>query len=158
LPALIRSGINIDTEESTNAEKIGFTALHVAAYHGLYTGIPQLLEAGANINKPVGVLNKKFAGLTALQLGIIRDLPMIVHTLLENHASIEPKDVTLLCFRSFLDDLSPQLPIRNPVELEIIQKEIANIAKDLVFAGFEFGEEIKFYVMQNFGINLSALT
>ncbi len=154
LIALVRSGINIDTEEDKDIEKMGFTALHVASYHGLCSAIPELLAAGANINKPVAVSNKKLAGLTALQLGII---PSVVHALLSNHASTEPRDITLQCFNSFLKDVAPVLPIRNSIELEIIRGEIIKMARELVLVGFQFGEEINSYLIQNFSIRLSDL-
>ncbi|MFA6535226.1 MAG: ankyrin repeat domain-containing protein [Candidatus Babeliales bacterium] len=166
LKKLIRIGTDIDSEETVQEELIGFTALHMASYYGLYSGIPKILAMGANINKPVGLLNN-LSGMTALQLAIIRNLPKIVYVLLQNQARIDmppsiPWFSTSLCFDFFVETVCLNFSKEPPSELKnqligIAQKEVIDMAKILVRAGLKFDEDTKYHVLRKLDLNLDNL-
>lgn len=171
LQELLSSGILIDTEETIHEETKGFTTLHMASYYGLCQGIPRLLQAGSNINKQVGFSNKNFTGMTALQIAIIRNLPSIVHALLENGANLDiPRNTywfsTLFCFQIFIKNIYENFlkdlildhsPIYKTKLLEIAQKEVFDMAIKLLNAGLEFDQDIKDYAHQKLDMNLDDL-
>ena len=166
LHQLIGVGIDINSEETEEQELIGFTALHMASYYGFYSGIPKLLAMGADINKPVGLSNC-FSGMTALQLAIIRNLPKVVHVLLQNHASIDvlsavPGFSTTVCFDLFVESVCSYFSKEPPSELrdrliEIAKKEVIDMAKILVSAGLKFDEDTKYHVLRKLDLNLDNL-
>lgn len=166
LRQLISTGIDIDTEETEQGELIGFTALHMVSYYGLYSGIPKLIAMRADINKPVG-LGNCFCGMTALQLAIIRNLPKVVHELLQNHASIDlfpsvPWLSTTVCFDFFVESVC-QYPLKEPSSelrdrlIEIAKKEVIDMAKILVSAGVRFGADTKAHVLRKLDLSLDKL-
>ena len=166
LQQLISTGIEVDSEETMQEELIGFTALHMASYYGLYSGIPKLLAMGADINKPVGLCNC-FSGMTALQLAIIRNLPKVVHALLQNHASLDvfptvPWLSTTVCFDLFVESVcsyfskEPLSELRDRL-IEIAKKEVIDMAKILVSAGLKFDEYTKCHVLHKLDLNLDNL-
>lgn len=165
LQRLISSGIDINSEESDDEELKGFTALHMASYYGLYSGIPRLLAVGANINKPVGPSNKQFAGMTALQLAIICNLPLVLHELLQNHAIIDCHRSgisTSSCFDRFVKMVCPDFSkmsesVYEKQLIKIVQKKVLDMAKELILAGLKFDQETKDYVLRSLGINLDSI-
>jgi hypothetical protein len=172
LRALIASGIDINVEEEIREETRGFTALHMAAYYGLYQGIAPLLDSGADINKPVGPSNKLLAGMTALQLSIIRKLLPVIQALLKHKAKMygpvidNPHIIssTLTCLvlnmysdlhqyiRSFLK--APDLDCTKKLNA-LDQLEIINFARELINAGFELDQDAKLTMLQYFDIDLN---
>ncbi len=166
LQQLIGAGIDINSEETEQGKLIGFTALHMVSYYGLYSGIPKLLAMGADINKPVG-LGNCFCGMTALQLAIIRNLPKVVHELLQNHASLDvfptvPWLSTTVCFDLFVESVCSYPSKEPPSEsrdrlIEIAKKEVVDMAKILVSAGFKFGADTKAHVLRKLNLMLDNL-
>ena len=164
LQQLIGTGIDINSEENVDEALKGFTALHMASYYGFQEGIPLLLAVGANIDKPVGPLNKKFFGMTALQLAIIRNLPLVARMLLQNHASIdlaspEPFFSTSLCFdrlvRKACSNFSKEPESEYKVQLiKIAREKIIYMARVLIEFGFKFDEYTKIYTLHALNIKL----
>lgn len=72
---------------------LGFTPLHLAAWHGSTNRIRELIERGGDINERQGKPNLpshyQEAGQTALHLAVIRGIPSHVDFLLKNGASRE---------------------------------------------------------------------
>lgn len=167
LQQLLATGIEIDSEETTQGETAGFTALHMAAYYGLYSGIPKLLAAGARIDRPVGHMNKEFSGMTALQLAIIRNLKEAVSVLLQNQKTFDlmPYDSLFSisrCFNLLVGSICSKFSKEFESEyksqlIKIAQKEVLDMARILVAAKFKFDEETKSYVSRVLNINLDTL-
>lgn len=160
LHELVSCGIDMDSEECIKDELIGFTALHMASYYGLYYAIPKLISAGANIDKTVGLNNKENSGMTALQLAIRRGILPSVCELLSCYKRLGIKlpqscILTSQCFKRFCEHCyGIYLEHQSPESLEITQREIIVMAEVLVNAGFKFDEDTKIYVASTLFIKL----